>query len=236
MAFASQYRGGIAALLAIASTSILIWFGNGLDPLWPLLWFAPLPVLWFALRSSWWSAAVVAVLSLLIGGLNMWHYLSAFSPLAWVIAFGAGALVFAVDVLLCRALFQRRAVWSALLAFPATWVSFEYLRDITTSGGTAGSFAYSQLNFLPFLQLASITGPWGMSFLLLLFPAALAIGLHLRRSEPKRALRIGGCGDWRNRPCVNLRRGAPRASVTAQQGRESRTHSLRRAAQCRCRG
>jgi apolipoprotein N-acyltransferase len=48
------------------------------------------------------------------------------------------------------------------------------------------------LNFLPFLQLASITGPWGMSFLLLLFPATLAIGLYLRHKEPGQALRIVG--------------------------------------------
>jgi apolipoprotein N-acyltransferase len=72
------------------------------------------------------------------------------------------------------------------------WVSFEYLRNLTTPHGTAGSFAYSQLSFLPFLQLASITGPWGMSFVLLLFPAALAIGLYVRHSKPKKALHIVG--------------------------------------------
>jgi len=48
------------------------------------------------------------------------------------------------------------------------------------------------LNFLPILQLASVTGPWGISFVVLLFPAALAIGLHLRRTAPKQALRIVG--------------------------------------------
>ncbi len=192
MTSSSKYRGVAVAILAIASSSILIWFGDGLNPWWPLLWFAPFPVLWFSLRSSWRPAAVVAALSLLIGGLNMWQYVSAFSPFAWVIAFGVAALVFAADVTLFRALVRRGALWSALLAFPATWVSYEYARNFATPHGTAGSFAYSQLNFLPFLQLASITGPWGMSFLLMLFPAALAIGLHLRRSKPKEALRIAG--------------------------------------------
>jgi apolipoprotein N-acyltransferase len=65
----------------------------------------------------------------------------------------------------------------------------EWLRNLTTPHGTAGSIAYTQLKFLPFLQLASITGPWGMSFLLLLFPAALAIALHLRKTDPA-ALRV----------------------------------------------
>jgi apolipoprotein N-acyltransferase len=59
-------------------------------------------------------------------------------------------------------------------------VSIEYLRNLTTPHGTAGSLAYSQLRFLPFLQLASVTGPWGMTFLLLLFPSAVTLGWHLR--------------------------------------------------------
>lgn len=190
MALSNKY----AAPFAIALFAILIWFGNGLNPWWPLLWFAPLPVLLFALRSSSWVAAVVAGVSCLIGSLNFWHYLRVLGapPVAWLAIFSTVAAVFAADVLLFRALVRRRALWTALLAFPAVWVSFEYVRNLTTSGGTAGSFAYAQLNFLPFLQLASITGPWGMSFLLMLFPAALAVGLHLRSLQPKRALGIVG--------------------------------------------
>ena len=197
MAFAINYSRGVAALLAIVSTGALFWFGNGLNPWWPLVWFAPLPVLLFALRSSWWRAALVAALALLGGSLNMWHYFHAVlhaPALAWVTTYSLAALVFAAAVLLFRALLQRGAPWSALLALPSTWVSGEYLRNLTWPHGTAGSLSYSQLNFLPFLQLASITGPWGMSFLLLLFPAALAIGLHLRHNEPKQPFRIVGAG------------------------------------------
>jgi apolipoprotein N-acyltransferase len=194
VAFAVDYRRGSAALLAFLSTSVLFWFGNGLDPWWPLLWLAPFPVLLFAVRSSWWAAALTAALSLLAGSLSMWHYFrlvcASFAVCAGV--YSIAALVFAAAVLLFRALLRRGASWSALLAFPSAWVSYEYARNFLTPHGTAGSFAYSQLNFLPFLQLASITGPWGMSFLLLLFPAALAVGLHLHRMAPRKALRIVG--------------------------------------------
>ncbi len=189
--------GGVAyALVAIAVTAILAWFGNGLDPIWPLVWFAPLPVLLFATRHSWWSTALVAFFSWLIGCTNMWHYTHVLQapPLLWVRVFSMVAVVFTLAVLLFRALLKRQAYWSALLAFPATWVSFEYLNNLTSVHGTAGSLSYSQLNFVPFLQLASVTGPWGMSFLLLLFPAALAIGIHLWPSAPTQALRIAGAG------------------------------------------
>jgi apolipoprotein N-acyltransferase len=192
MAFARNYRHLVVTLLAIVSTSLLIWFGNGLNPWWPLLWFAPLPILLFSLRSSWWSTALTVFFSLMLGGLNLWHYFRVLGapPSTWVVALSISAFVFASGVLLFRVLILRGAVWSALLAFPATWVTWEYVRNLISPHGTAGSFAYSQLNFLPFLQFASITGPWGMSFLLLLFPAGLAIWFHFRYSEPQQARHV----------------------------------------------
>jgi apolipoprotein N-acyltransferase len=189
MAFATNPGRALAALSALVSTAVLVWFGNGLAPSWPLLWFAPLPVLIFALGGSWRSAAVTAALSWLAGCLNLWHYLRALeTPFPVLLGiFSISALVFAAAVLLFRALALRGALWTALMAFPATWVSYEYARNLATPHGTVGSIAYSQLDFLPLLQLASITGPWGISFLLFAFPAAVAIGLHSRRSEPKQA-------------------------------------------------
>jgi apolipoprotein N-acyltransferase len=180
------------AILVAAATALLLWLGNGLDPWWPLMWFAPLPVLWFALRCSWWVAGLTAVAGWLAGCFNLWGYfhLIGMPFAAWLSIFGAVAIIAAGAVLLFRALVLRGAVWSGLLAFPAAWVAMEWVRNVTTPHGTAGSIAYTQLKFLPFLQLASITGPWGMSFVLLLFPAALAIGLHLRKSAPKQALRV----------------------------------------------
>lgn len=190
MAFANNRIA--AAILVVLSTSALIWFGNGLDPWWPLFWFAPLPVLVFALRSSWRATALAAFLSMLLGSLNMWHYFQVLEAPAyvWFIVYVAMGLLWTGAVLLFRTLAMRGAAWSALLAFPATWVAGEFLRNFATPHGTAGSLAYTQLKFLPFLQLASITGPWGMSFVLLLFPAALAIAWHLRKSAPRQTSRI----------------------------------------------
>jgi apolipoprotein N-acyltransferase len=186
----------------------MFWFGTGLNPWWPLLWFAPLPVLLFASRSTVWGAAFTAALSWLLGSLNLlyyWYYVNggigeapASIRVLLLFALAGGlfraALVFALAVLLFRALLRRGAWWTALLAFPATWVSFEYLLNVISVHGTFGSLSYSQLNFLPFLQLASLTGPWGMSFLVLLFPATLAIGLHLRNVAPKQAFRVVSAG------------------------------------------
>lgn len=187
------FRLGIA-LAAFAATAALLYFGNGLMPRWPLVWFAPLPVLLFALRRPAGQAALVAAAPWLVGGLNMWGYLRILKgpPVAWFAAFGLAALVFAAGVLLMRALMRRGAVWSAWLALPAVWVSYEYVRNLLWPHGSASCLAYSQLNFLPFLQLASLTGPWGMSFVLMLFPAGMALGIHLWNPARRQAVRILG--------------------------------------------
>jgi apolipoprotein N-acyltransferase len=185
-------RIGIA-LLAAASSAVLIWFGTGLHPAWPLLWLAPLPVLVVAARSPWWAAGLTAALAWALGNLNMAHYYATLLHIPLAVSaeiIVAPALVFAFAVLLYRALLRRGAAWSAVVAFPAAWVSFEYVLNLTSPHATLGSLAYSQLTCLPVLQLASITGPWGISFLVLMVPAALAIWIDLRSRSPKQGFRI----------------------------------------------
>ena len=164
MAFSLSYRRLVEAVLAVVATAAMFYFGNGLEPWWPLMWFAPLPVLLYALRSKWWAAAVTAVTAMMLGSLNMWSYLTktlGAPGSAWMGIFLTAGVVFAAGMLLFRVLVLRGAVWSGLLALPAVWVTSEYVRNVTSPHGSAGSLAYSQLKFLPFLQLASITGPWG---------------------------------------------------------------------------
>lgn len=197
MAFATSSRRILEAILATASTAILFWFGSGLNPVWPLMWIAPLPILIFALRHSWRSAAITSAIAMFLAGSNLWSYIHSAlgaGATAWISIYAVAAVVFAASVVLFRALVLRGAPWSALLALPAASVAVEYLRNFVTPHGTAGSLAYSQLNFLPFLQLASITGPWGMTFVLLLFSTAIAIAFHLRHTAPRQALRIAATG------------------------------------------
>ncbi|HEX4319893.1 MAG TPA: nitrilase-related carbon-nitrogen hydrolase [Acidobacteriaceae bacterium] len=184
-------RSILFAGLAIVSSAALIWFGNGLDPWWPLFWFAPLPILLFATRSSMGASAAVAFFSILLGSGSMVQYFALLGPAwVWLIVYSIFSLVFTSAVLSFRGFLRRGSPWRALLAFPTIWVTGEYAANLFTPHGTAGSLAYTQLKFLPFLQLASITGPWGMSFLLLLFPAAIAIAVHLRSTAPRQAFRI----------------------------------------------
>jgi apolipoprotein N-acyltransferase len=195
MAFALDPKRAVLSVLAVTATAAMFYLGNGLDPLWPLMWFAPLPLMVLALRSRWSTAAVTAFLAMMLGSLNMWSYLTktlGTPGTAWFEIFLTASVIFAAGILLFRTLVLRGAIWAGLLALPSTWVTSEGVRYLTSPHGTAGSLAYSQLKFLPFLQLASITGPWGMTFVLLLFPGAIAIAIHSHSTHLRRAIRVAG--------------------------------------------
>src|SRR5208337_204169 len=65
------------------------------------------------------------------------------------------------------------------------FTAFEWLLFKLSHDGTAASIAYSQSNFLPFIQIASITGILGITFIVTLIPSAGAMGWHFRKEKSK---------------------------------------------------
>jgi apolipoprotein N-acyltransferase len=57
---------------------------------------------------------------------------------------------------------------SALLSFPFLWVGLEYIRSFLLTGFPWASLGYSQYEILPLIQIADITGVYGVSFLIAL--------------------------------------------------------------------
>jgi apolipoprotein N-acyltransferase len=181
------------ALFVLFVSFTALFFGTGLHPLWLLTWIAPIPVLLLALLVSRKIAFVVALLAWSACELNQWHYFHAVlgmpTPIVLVIVW-LPALFFAADVLLYRWLLQKSA-WRAALVFPCFWVVCEFLGESTSIHGTAGNISYSQMNFLPVVQLASVTGIWGISFCIFLFASTASVLLsgNAGRAE-KRVLGI----------------------------------------------
>jgi apolipoprotein N-acyltransferase len=166
-----------AGLAAAALTALLWWFGNGLHPVWWLTWLVPLPVLWLAPRVRWPWAALAAFVGAATGCLNQWTYVHDYIGLppgviAWVVI--APGLMLAACTLLFRRLLLRGRPLAASLAVPALWVAVQYVNTLTSPHGTFGAIAFMQMDALPVLQLAAVTGLWGIGFLLHWLPAALA--------------------------------------------------------------
>jgi len=172
-------------MAAAVGTAALLWLGTGLDPWWPLLWFAPIPVLLYAQQERWNRSALCAVVGWSLGTLNLaaYYHQTLGIPIG-VIAFGViapGAFAFAGSILLFRALTQRGRFGWAVVSFPALMTALEFEFERHSPHGTAGSLAYSQLQCWPILQLASVTGPAGITFLVLGFSAAVAVALRAGR-------------------------------------------------------
>jgi apolipoprotein N-acyltransferase len=199
----------LAAVFALLASGAMLYFGTGLHPHWWLTWIAPIPVLVAAPRLSRRAAFAVAFLAWAIGGLNLWSYLHHLLsiPIAATIFIIAGpSLMFAAAVLLYRWVVAK-SVFRAALIFPSSWVCFEFLNALTSPHSTAGNLAYSQMEFLPVLQIASITGIWAVSFCIFLFAATAATVISRLGSASQRrklALAISavllatlGFGFWR---------------------------------------
>ncbi len=185
---ASMLKKAIPALLA---TALLHWFGDGLHPWWPLAWLAPLPILWLATQVPAWAAAGTGFVAWFAGAFTLWDYFHGtlhMPPLVAVELFAFTAVSPALTAALFSALIRRNETWLAMLGAPALWVSWEYISSFLSPHGTHGSLSYTQLDFLPVLQLASLTGLWGISFLLILTSAALALGIS------RGAWRMAGAG------------------------------------------
>ena len=144
--------------------------------LFPIAFFALIPLLGSIdknnLRFSFFSGYVAGVVSYL--GLIYWviiamnHYgginipLSALILLLFVLYLSCYIGLF---TLFC-AWFEKRFSVPIYISSPLVWVLLEYVRGFLMSGFPWSFLAHSQHNFLPFIQVVSITGSYFISFLI----------------------------------------------------------------------
>jgi apolipoprotein N-acyltransferase len=167
-------RIGIACAALILSAAAW-FFGTGLRPHWYLTWLAPLPVLLAAPRLPRWTAYTIAFAGFAFGACNSWSYDRIVAPLWLVLVMVLlPALVFAWIVSVHRRFILRGQLLRAAFAVPVLWCAFEYLLEFRSPHSTWGNFGYTQMDFLPILQIASITGIWAISFAVFLFSSAIA--------------------------------------------------------------
>jgi apolipoprotein N-acyltransferase len=162
-----------------------------------LAWIVYVPV-FFVINRSGFRASVFwgALYGYSAYGLfNYW--LSVFHPLGGLIV---GSIYLAYLALLFPLLrlavflFPRRGYILQWLI----WISFEYLRTRGFLGYAYGITGYSQWNLIPVIQIAGITGVWGVSALLV-FPSvwlAAAIGPGGRRQGVAASLKTFLSREW----------------------------------------
>lgn len=171
-------------IFAVLSTASMYFLSTGLTGFRALVWLAPIPVLLLAFNSSARVSAVIAFTAYYLGSLNLLGYLADLVPVALVlVALILPAAAFALAVLSARFFILNIGKWPAVFVFPAAWVSWEYLLATLSPHGTFGNLAYTQADFLPLMQIASITGVWAISWTFMLVPTAVAVAWRLRKNK-----------------------------------------------------
>ncbi|MDO8585681.1 MAG: apolipoprotein N-acyltransferase [Armatimonadota bacterium] len=150
--------------------------------LWPLAWVALAPIFIVYSKSSFRTSLAATLLmgAVFFGGLLYWITIFGYAP--WVLLALFQALFFVGFCAVAYPAFRARSAWFRLLVVPSVWTAFEWLRSLGLLGFTWGNLAQSQVNYLPVIQVVSVTGPWGLAFLIAAANVALAELLLSRRT------------------------------------------------------
>jgi apolipoprotein N-acyltransferase len=167
-----------------------------------LAWIAFLPLFWAVdsvERPG--SALVLGVLFGLVFALVdvSWVYRTVtvhggFGPAGGVALYLSMALTLALfpGIFAMTATFLVRRGWSLGLAAPFVWIALEYARATAFTNFPWDLVGYSQVGRLPVVQIADITGVYGVSFLVILVNGALWELLRGVRGGRKLPLRLAG--------------------------------------------
>ncbi|MEU8638006.1 acyltransferase [Amycolatopsis sp. NPDC048633] len=165
------------AVVATVASAALFFFGTGLDPVPELAWLAPLPILLLAPRVPGAAALGCAFVAYLAGSTGtwsyFWHSLAVPRPAAIGIL-GGSALLFALSTGLFRLLVRRDHGFLAALAAPALWTAALYGVSLLNPTGLMGTLMTTQADRPSVLRLAAVAGGWGVEFLVLFVPTAVA--------------------------------------------------------------
>jgi apolipoprotein N-acyltransferase len=181
--FLGTLLSGLAFFFAIDLSGSFGW----------LLWIAPLPILLIAFRSTGKQTFLCAFIACLIGRLNWVEYLNRVLPVALVVVFTLILpVLYALVILGVRKMVLARDHFTAIFAYPFLLTGYEYVALSVSYDGTAGSLAYTQCNYLSIIQIASVTGIWGIAFVAALVPSTLAVAWHLRSNVKQAQFALSG--------------------------------------------
>jgi apolipoprotein N-acyltransferase len=167
------------AVLAALFSGVLLYLSQGLDDMWFLAGFAPVPILWLAYANvPAWQLILAAMSAWLAGQIYAFQCYGSVSTLLILSGLLPLTVLFPVAMIFARLAQRRASALAALLAFPACWTAFEYLYGLTAPNGSYGSLAYSQMSAPVLIQCVSLLGMYSVTFLICLFANTLAMGLQ----------------------------------------------------------
>jgi apolipoprotein N-acyltransferase len=154
----------------LALAGLLLLFANGAYAIPLAAWLAPLFLLRFVRTGRTWVVLPVAWALLSATFMFQFRGMIPFPAVLYYLFVGLFGGSLLIPYLLDRWLTPRLDGLAATLVFPVGWAAVEYLRAFSPVA-TWGATAYSQHGDLPLMQIGSITGLWGITFLIGWFAA-----------------------------------------------------------------
>lgn len=151
-----------AGLLLAAAAAITFTVGN--HALGLAAWVGPLLLLAYVRRGSRGTALLGGAAALVAAQMIGWSGVLPFAGVTYYAVTGAVGLVFFVPYAVDRVVAPLLGHWGRLLLFPLSWVLVEHL-FIQAGQGSWGAIAYAHLDNLALLQVASVAGLSGITFL-----------------------------------------------------------------------
>ncbi|MBI4003732.1 MAG: apolipoprotein N-acyltransferase [Candidatus Omnitrophica bacterium] len=200
-------RGNVRPpVLALLSAVLLVLSFPNFNQSW-CAWVALVP--WLVLlrdctpRAAFQWSFLIGLLFFLA---SMW-WLIHVTLVGWLVLCAYLALYFALFGRLASRIQDAESRMQELVVIPATWVSLEFLRSHLLSGLGWNLLAYSQTPWSALIQMADVTGAWGVSHLIVLVNIAIA-GLLVKGNPTASAVRhtviavgcvllAAGYGAWR---------------------------------------
>ncbi len=184
--------------LLAASSGVLLFCSFPSVNFFPIAWIALVPLLVALEEVEDWKTAfrigyvagflffagLLIAIALLYPYANIWTTL-----LGYILLVGYCAVYFAIF-----SVFVYQLPWQSGVLFPLStaiiWVSLEWLRGWFLTGFPWGNIGYSQWNYPAGIQIASITGVYGVSFVIVFFNAGIATLIRRRQEFQKELVAI----------------------------------------------
>ena len=152
---------------------ILIWlvgaslslFSNGANSIPIAAWLAPVFLLRFTRKQKTMPALLVVYLTIIATTAFQFRGMVPLPPIFYLLFLFGVCIVLTLPYVIDRLLINKLHRLLGTLIFPVTYVAIEYLISFGPYG-TWLAIPYSQYGNLQLLQLLSITGMWGITFLI----------------------------------------------------------------------
>lgn len=178
-------------LLLTALYVLLTLFASGRWALTPVAWLAPVVALYLIHRLPAGRGFLLLLVATYIPIAVAWYGIVPFPmpiyPIFMLVNALVGTLIYLADRLITPRL---GAGFATTLVFPLIATAVEFVMMADGPLGSFGAQVYTQAAFLPLTQLVSVTGLWGVTFVMAWFAAV--VHWSITRYQRGESYRLGG--------------------------------------------